>query len=103
MSFREYELAHAQMLHIPSLRVSKCFLKSFDDKAEASRETTIKSHRQSSEEINKGSSIYYIHNIFLKTNISYPLISTPTCALKGIRSISFPEDFSYGLMNDPYP
>ena len=34
---------------------------------------------------------------FSKTNISYSLISTRTCAYKGIRNISFLGDFAYVL------
>ena len=33
-----------------------------------------------------GSFIYYVHKIFRKNNISYPLIRTSTCAHQGIRN-----------------
>ena len=33
--------------------------------------------------------IIYVRKIFLKTNSSYPLIRTRTCAYQGVRNISF--------------
>ena len=53
-------------------------------------------------EINTGSSIQKVCNIFLKTSISYPLMSTPTCTYQAVKNVSFSEDFSYEL-NDRYP
>ena len=35
--------------------------------------------------------------MFRKTNISYPLIRTPTCAYQGVRNVSFSENFAYVL------
>ena len=35
------------------------------------------------------SSIYYVRKISQKTNISYPLIRTRTCAIQGVRNASF--------------
>ena len=32
-----------------------------------------------------------------KTNISNPLIRTPTCAYQGVRDVTFSEDFAYVL------
>ena len=34
---------------------------------------------------------------FLKTNVSYPLIHTRTCAYQGVRNVSFSENFAYVL------
>ena len=42
----------------------------------------------------KGSFIYYVHKIFQKTNISYPLIRTRTSAYQGVRNVSFSENFA---------
>ena len=39
----------------------------------------------------------YVHKIFRKTNISYPLIHTPTCAYQGVRNNNFSENFAYVL------
>ena len=33
-----------------------------------------------------------VHKIFRKTNISYPLIRTRTCAYQGVRNVSFSEN-----------
>ena len=41
-----------------------------------------------------GSSIQYVRKIFRKTNISYPLIRTRTCAYQEERNIRFSEKFS---------
>ena len=38
-----------------------------------------------------------VRKIFRKTNISYPLIRTCTCAYQGIINVSFPENFVYVL------
>ena len=43
------------------------------------------------------SSIKYVRKIFRKTDTSYPLIRTPTCAYHEVRSVSFSEDFAYVL------
>ena len=45
---------------------------------------------------------YFLCYIFLrtilgKTNISYPLIRTRTCAYQGVKNVSFSEDFAYVL------
>ena len=45
----------------------------------------------------QGSSIEYARKIFRKTNISYPLIRTRTCAYQGVRNVSFSENFAYVL------
>ena len=44
--------------------------------------------------------MYYIRKIFRKTNISYPLIRTRTCAYQGVRNVGFSENFTY-VLNDP--
>ena len=36
-----------------------------------------------------GSFIYYARKIFEKTNISYPVIPTRTCAYQDVRNVSF--------------
>ena len=41
-----------------------------------------------------GSSNKYIDKIFPKTDISYPLISTRTCAYQGVRIVSYTEHFA---------
>ena len=43
------------------------------------------------------SSIKYVSKIFQKTNISYPLIRTRTCAYNGVRNNSFSECLAYIL------
>ena len=43
--------------------------------------------------------IYYVRKIFRKTNISYPLIRTRTCAYHGKGSIYFPEN-STNVLNE---
>ena len=45
----------------------------------------------------KGSSMYYVRKIFRKTNISYPLIRTPSCTYQGVRNVSFSENVPYVL------
>ena len=47
--------------------------------------------------ISKVSFIQYVRRIFRKTNISYPLIRTRTCAYQGVRNVSFLESFAYVL------
>ena len=42
-------------------------------------------------------SFKYVHKIFRKTNIPYPLIRTRTCVYQGVRNVSFPESFAYVL------
>ena len=42
----------------------------------------------------QGSSANYARIIFRKTNISYPLTSTRTCAYQGVRNVSFSENFA---------
>ena len=37
----------------------------------------------------KGLFILYLRKIFRKTNISYPLVRTRTCAYQGVRNVSF--------------
>ena len=44
--------------------------------------------------------IHFVYKIFHKTNISYPLISTWTCAFQGLRNISFSEN-SANVASDP--
>ena len=39
-------------------------------------------------------SIYYLRQIFQKTNISYLLIRTRTSAYQGVRNVSFSEKFA---------
>ena len=43
--------------------------------------------------------IYYVHKIFQKANISYPLIRTGACMFQGVRNVSFSENFS-NLINE---
>ena len=43
----------------------------------------------------------YVHKIFEKTNISYPLIHTRTCAYQGVRNVSFSENFAHVLNGWP--
>ena len=50
----------------------------------------------------KGSSIKYVRKISRKTNISNPLIHTPTCAYQGGRKVSFSENFADVLMGDTH-
>ena len=45
----------------------------------------------------KGSFIYYVLKFFRKTNISYSLIRTRSCAYQGVRNISFSKNFAYVL------
>ena len=49
-----------------------------------------------------GSFIKYVHKIFGKTNISYPLRRTGMCVHLRKRSVSFWEKFRTYLMNDSY-
>ena len=35
--------------------------------------------------------IYYVRTLFRKTNISYPLIRTHTCASKEVKTLGFPK------------
>ena len=42
----------------------------------------------------EGSFVYYIHKIFRKTNISYPLLRTWTCLYQGVKNVSFSENFA---------
>ena len=44
--------------------------------------------------------IHFVYKIFHETNISYPLISTWTCAFQGLRNISFSEN-SANVASDP--
>ena len=44
-----------------------------------------------------GSFIYYVRQIFQKTNISYPLIRTRSCVHQQVRNVSFSENFVYKL------
>ena len=44
----------------------------------------------------------YVHKNFRKTNISYPLIRTHTCAYQGVRNISFSDNFAYVLSGWPF-
>ena len=46
-----------------------------------------------------GSLIYYVRNIFRKTNISDPLIRTRTCVYQGVKNVSFWEKLAY-LINE---
>ena len=39
--------------------------------------------------------------LFRKTNISYPLICTRTCAYQGVRNVSFSGNFAYVPKNHP--
>ena len=39
----------------------------------------------------------YMRKIFRKTNISYPLIRTRTCAYQGLRNVSCSENFAHVL------
>ena len=48
-----------------------------------------------------GSSIYYVHKMFRKTDISYPLIRTRTCAYQVLRQFSFSENFASVLNGWP--
>ena len=41
----------------------------------------------------KGSS--YVHNIFSKNSICYPLVHRCTCADQGVRDVSFSENFAH--------
>ena len=41
--------------------------------------------------------IYYVHKIFRKTNISYPLLRTGTCAYQWVRNVGFSKNFVYVL------
>ena len=41
----------------------------------------------------------YVCRIFRKTDISYPLIHTRTCAYQWVRNVSFSENFAY-LLNE---
>ena len=43
------------------------------------------------------SSISYVRKIFRKTNISYPLIRTRSCAYQEVRNVSFSENFAHVL------
>ena len=38
--------------------------------------------------------IQYVRKIFRKNNISYPLIRTRTCTYKGVRNVTFLENFA---------
>ena len=38
---------------------------------------------------------------FPKTNVSYPLIRTHTCAYQGVENVSFSENFAYVLNEQP--
>ena len=49
-----------------------------------------------------GSFISCVYKIFLKTNISYPLIHICRCTYQGVKNFSFSKDFQYVLINDPY-
>ena len=51
--------------------------------------------------LRKGSSIKYVSKIFRKTDISNPLIRTPTCAYQGVRDVSLSENFAYVLNGWP--
>ena len=44
--------------------------------------------------IHQGSFIQYVRRIFRKTDSSYPLIRTCTCACQGVRNISFSESLA---------
>ena len=50
----------------------------------------------------QGSFIQELRKIFRKTNISYPLIRTLTCAYQRTRNISFPEHFAQ-VLNQSFP
>ena len=39
----------------------------------------------------------YLHKIFRKSNISYPLVRTRTSAYQGVRNVTFSENFAYVL------
>ena len=43
------------------------------------------------------SSISYVRKIFRKTNISYPLIRTRSCAYQEVRNVNFSENFAHVL------
>ena len=45
--------------------------------------------------------IYYLSNIFWKSNISYPLIRIRTCAYQEVRNFSFSRNFVYILNEWP--
>ena len=45
----------------------------------------------------RGLFIQYVRKIFRKTNISYPLIRTRTCAYQWVRNVSFSENLAYVL------
>ena len=49
-----------------------------------------------------GSFISYIRKIFLKTNICYSLIRTPTWTYQGVRNVNFSEYFAYILHEYSY-
>ena len=38
--------------------------------------------------------IYFVRKIFRKSNISYPLVRTRTCAYQRVRNVSFSESFA---------
>ena len=50
----------------------------------------------------KVSPIWYVRKIFRKTNVSYLLIRTPTCAYQGVRNVSFSKNFAYVLNGWPH-
>ena len=43
-----------------------------------------------------------VRKTFRKTNISYPLIQTRTCAYQGLRNVSFSENVLY-VLNEWFP
>ena len=43
----------------------------------------------------RGLYLKYVHKIFHKTNISYPLIRARTCAYQGVRNVKFSKNFAY--------
>ena len=49
----------------------------------------------------RGDSFSTYEKFFRKTNISYPLTRTRTCAYQGVRNVSFPERFALTLNDDP--
>ena len=49
----------------------------------------------------RGPSIKFVGKIFRKTNISNPLIRTRTSAYRGVRNVSFSENFAYVLNGWP--
>ena len=67
-------------------------LKDVNEEKEARKRAT-----KAKQQTLKGLFIWYVRKIFLKTNISDPLIRRRTCAYQGVRNVSFLEYFAYAL------